>query len=120
VRLEVDMDKSDRFSLFVRAMEEAAPVATFLEARLLLEATLNRLEDRYAAVPYNPDRWRDDGRLYPPSDDYERASGIDGVRLFRSRGHRVSIGFQGAIRIVALDGTVALDKLGKDGGHCPA
>lgn len=115
------MDKSERFALFVQELQEAAPAATFEEARQLLDTVLNSVEDRHSGVPFCPVNWRDDGRLYPPQDDAERKSSVAGVRVFRTRGHRVGIGGNGAIRItVVADGRVALDKPGKDGGFLPA
>jgi len=115
------MDKNERFALFVREMEEAAPAASFEEARLLLETVLNGVEDRHSGVPYNPENWQADGRLYPPHDDSERKSDTRGVRIFRTRGHRVSIAENGALRIVAADlpARIIFEKVGKDGRVCP-
>lgn len=117
------MDKSERFALFVRELREAAAAASFEEARQLVEAVLNTIEDRHSGVPFRPDNWRDDGRMYPPQDDAERKSPITGVRVFRTRGHRLWIAANGAIRIATtgtLEERVVLDKAGKDGGRCPA
>jgi hypothetical protein len=113
------MDKRKRFGLFVRELEEAAPAATFEEARLLLETILNGVEDRHSGVPYNQATSQFDGRMYPPHDDFEKPSGIDGVRMFKTRGHRVFFASNGAIRIESVIGEVVLDKPGKDGGLCP-
>lgn len=117
------MDKRERFALFVRELQEAAAAASAEEARQLVESVLNSVEDRYSGVPFRPDSWRDDGRMYPPQDDSERQSAIVGVRVFRTRGHRLWIGFNGAIRITTVgtsEERVVLDKAGKDGGRCPA
>lgn len=120
---EVEMDKSDRFALFVREMQEAAAAASFEEARHMVETVLNNVEDRHSGVPFNPDNWRFDGRMYPPQDDAEKKSPVTSVRLFRTRAHRVWIAANGAIRITTAgtaDERVILDKPGKDGGLCPA
>jgi hypothetical protein len=117
------MDKSDRFALFVRGMQEAAAAASFEEATQLVETVLNNVEDRHSGVPFNPDNWRFDGRMYPPQDDAEKKSPIAGVRQFRARGHRIWIAANGAIRITTAgtaDERVISDKPGKDGGFCPA
>lgn len=117
------MERGERFALFVQEMEEAAPAASFEEARQLLEARLNQIEDAHSGVPYSPENWRDDGRMYPPQDDSERQSPLAGVRVFRTRGHRVWIAANGAIRITTagtLQERIVLDKAGKDGGSCPA
>lgn len=113
------MDRSTRFALFVHEMREAASVATIEEARLLLETILNGVEDRHSGVPYVPENWQADGRMYPPHEDFEKRCDLPGVRMFRTRGHRVFFAANGAIRIAGLDGKIALDKAGKDGGRCP-
>ncbi len=116
------MERSKRFALFVREMEEAAPAASFEEARQLLETVLNKVEDAHSGVPFCPENWRDDGRMYPPQDDSEKKTKIAGVRMFRTRGHRVWIAKNGAIRITTAQAEtqMVLDKIGKDGGSCPA
>lgn len=117
------MDRSERFALFVQELDEAEPAATLEEARMLLETVLNRTEDQHSGADFNPANWRSDGRLYPPQDDREIDSGVEGVRTFRTVGHYVSLAANGAIRIVALragsDGVV-LDKPGSDGERCPS
>lgn len=117
------MDKSERFALFVRELKEAAAAASAEEARQLVESVLNNVEDRHSGVPFRPENWRFDGRMYPPQDDAERKSPIKGVRVFRTRGHRVWIAANGAIRIATagtLQERIILDKAGRDGGFCPA
>lgn len=114
------MDRFERFTLFLRELEETVPATTSEEARLLLETILNGVEDRHSGAPYNPGNWRADGRMYPPGDDFERKSDLPGVRVFRTRGHRVFFASNGAIRIAVINGAVVLDKPGKDGGYCPA
>jgi len=117
------MERSKRFALFVREMEEAAPAASFEEARQLLEAKLNKIEDAHSGVPFRPENWRQDGRMYPPQDDAEKKTKITGIRIFRTRGHRVWIATNGAIRITTAgtaEDQIVLDKAGRDGGFCPA
>jgi len=117
------MERSERFALFIRELNEAEPAATLEEARMLLDAVLNRNEDQHSGADFDPSNWRNDGRLYPPQDDREIDSGVAGVRTFRTVGHYVSFAANGAIRIVALrpgsDGVV-LDKPGSDGERCPS
>lgn len=116
------MDRSERFALFVRELQEAAAAASYEEARQLVHSVLNNVEDRHSGVPFRPENWRSDGRMYPPQDDAERKSPIPGVRVFRTRGHRVWIAVNGAIRITtagAAEDRVVIDKAGKDGGFCP-
>lgn len=117
--LETEMDRSKRFALVLHELQAAAPVATFEEARLLLETILNGVEDRRSGVPYNQATSGTDGRMYPPHDDFEKPCDLPDVRMFRTRGHRVFFAANGAIRIAGLDGNIVLDKIGKDGGRCP-
>lgn len=117
------MDRSARFALFIEELEAAEPVASFAEARRLLEGILNDVEDRHSGVPFSPSEWAVDGRMYPPQDDSEQKSSVAGVRMFRARRHRIGVAANGAIRITTA-GTrtdaVVLDKPGQDGGRVPA
>lgn len=120
------MERGERFALFVQELNNVAPAASYEEARHQLESILNEVEDRYSGVPYQPDNWQSDGRLYPPADDYERKSPFSDARVFRTRGHYVLLASNGAIKISsakravdAPDAEVVLDKPGKDGRRCP-
>ncbi len=83
----------------------------------LLENALNQVEDELTDVPFDPDEWLNDGRLYPPrADSARRVPGRPDVTRYRSLGHNTWIARNGAIRIVEIanDSTV-LDKPGADG-----
>lgn len=120
------MERSERFTLFVQEVTEAAPAATYEEARKSVASILDRIEDVHSGVEYNPGAWRDDGRMYPPGDDYERQSPFPDVRVFRTRGHYVFFGSNGAIKITSAkwplgdpEAEIILNKPGKDGKCCP-
>jgi hypothetical protein len=120
------MERSERLRLFVKELTEAAPATNDEEARSLLEEILNSVEDQHSGVEYNPDAWQDDGRMYAPKDDSEKKSPYDGVRVFRTRGHRILLGGNGAIKIVSAkfalgspEAEIILDKPGFDGRCCP-
>jgi len=69
-----------------------------------------------SGVPYDPSKWRTDGRLYPPQLDSERKfSGHPKVRRFRSLQHNTLIGENGSIEIRALAGATVFSKNGADG-----
>jgi hypothetical protein len=119
------MDQRARLTLILQEINEAEPVASLMEARTIIEDSIFRVEERYSGVPCNPENHRADGRIYPPQDDREvRTSWVD-IRVFRTRGHFVALGANGAIRISksridfdALDAEVELDKPGSDGRFC--
>ena len=120
------MEKGDRFKLVVQRLNEVAPASSAEEARELVEAILNGVEDEYSGVPYDPQNHREDGRMYPPQDDAERKSPWVCARVFRTRGHYLTLAENGAIKITkvgkpigAEDAEVVLDKPGKDGRRCP-
>ena len=117
------MDRKQRLALFLAATEQAPPASDPASARVLLAQELNGIEDAHSGAPFNPANWMTDGRIYPPQDDQEQPSPIAGAALFYSRGHRIWIGDNGAIRIEirrAPDiGRVVLDKPGADGKLCP-
>lgn len=117
------MDRSQRFALFLAELKTAPPAQDRAAARALVAETMNRIEDAHSGVPFDPAQWMNDGRLYPPHDDYEQASPVVDAALFHSLGHRIWFGDNGAIRIEvrkgAHTGRVELDKPGVDGEPCP-
>ena len=117
------MNRSQRFALFLAALEAAPSARDRVSARLLLAETMNRIEEAHSGVPYDPENWMTDGRMYPPQDDQEKVSPIAGTSMFFSLKHRIWIGANGAVRIERRlppnPGFVELDKPGSDGKLCP-
>ncbi|MBI3270244.1 MAG: hypothetical protein HYZ53_14635 [Planctomycetes bacterium] len=113
--------KAARIAEFFRRLHAHPAARDFQEAWRQIETTLNQVEDELSGVPFNPDAWRSDGRLYPPRLDSERRlSGHPNVRRFRHVGHNTLIRENGAIQIrVAnsepLAGEVLFSKGGADG-----
>jgi hypothetical protein len=108
--------KPERLVEFYRRLRLAPAARTFEEAYELICSTLNAVEDELTDIPYDPDRWQEDGRLYPPFDDHARAvPGNPRLRRFRSLAHNTYIGDNGAFEIRSLVGEVELDKPGADG-----
>ncbi|MEQ8966374.1 MAG: hypothetical protein RID91_11155 [Azospirillaceae bacterium] len=110
------MPKSERVAEFLRRLGDAPPASSHGEAFDLLADTLNRVEDEFTDVPFDPTRYLSDGRLYPPQADSSRS--VDGrpdLTRYRSRGHNTWIGENGAIHVRTLNGTVLLDKPGAGG-----
>jgi hypothetical protein len=81
----------------------------------LMSHVMNAVEDELSGVPYDPGRSHLDGRLYPPSEEFEVASDIAGSRCYRQRGHKTYISPSGAIRISRLDGQMLTAKPAADG-----
>ena len=108
------LTKRERFELFIERLE-SAPAADSKEAALvLIGATLNGIEDEFSGVPFAPEKWQDDGRLYPPQEDYAGPE-IDGVTEYRSLAHSTFIGANGAIEIIRRsDGHNEISKAGWD------
>ena len=69
------------------------------------------------SIPFNPDAWQTDGRMYPPqSDSLREVEGHPKVKRFRSRAHHTFLGENGAIEIQTAPGAETLfTKLGVDG-----
>ena len=82
-----------------------------------MTSTLNEVEDELTGIPYNPESWATDGRLYPPLPDNRRpVSEHPDVVRWRSRGHNIYIRTNGAMEIVQVaGGAVAFRAPGQDG-----
>jgi hypothetical protein len=117
--------KQRRLSEFFRRLLASPPSNSGTEAMKLISDTLNAVEDELSGVPFHPDLWQSDGRMYPPRSDSKRSvPGHADVVRFRSRGHNVFVGRNGAIRILAAatppeSGPVLFEKLGADGRPLP-
>ena len=108
--------KRSRLGEFLKRLDAAAPADGVDRAYGLLCRTLNEVEDELTGIPYNPARWMDDGRMYPPQDDSIRDEPRrPDVTKYRSRDHYTWIGTNGAIRIDEVDGPCLLNKPGADG-----
>jgi hypothetical protein len=106
--------KAERFAGFLRRLADANAVSTSEDALSLISVTLNAVEDELSGVPYDPDAWQNDGRMYPPQPDAERkVLGRPDLKRFRSSAHNTIIGADGSIRIERLDGAVLFTKPGK-------
>jgi hypothetical protein len=110
-----------RLALFLRRLQDAPPAGNADAALTLLADVLNAVEDEYTSIPFNPSRWLDDGRMYPPqADSRRRVPGRVDLTRYRSRGHNIWIGANGAIRIETLPDEeihkpCIIDKPGQDG-----
>ncbi|HTV43005.1 MAG TPA: hypothetical protein VMF08_20745 [Candidatus Sulfotelmatobacter sp.] len=107
--------KAKRLQEFLERLEAAPPAGSADEAFGLIVSTLNAVEDELSGVPFRPENWRTDGRLYPPQEDARVKSERPSLRKYRSKGHYNFIGLNGSIRIETLDAAVLLDKPGQDG-----
>lgn len=117
------MDPKQRLASFLAALNDAPPAHDLASARALLEAAMNAIEDAHSGAPFNPANWMNDGRMYPPHDDFEQPCPLAGAALFHSFGHAIWFAANGAIRIEGRrrwnKGAIDLDKPGADGNLCP-
>lgn len=111
------LTRAERFALFIERLAAEPPATDARAALSQLRRVLNEVEDEHSGVPYRPENWLRDGRLYPPMDD---RVGPDrerpGSLIAFSLAHTSYFGANGAIRVYdARRYTVVLDKAGADG-----
>ena len=115
--------KAQRLAEFLRRLSDSSRARSFDEARKQVEDILNAVEDELTDIPFSWAASQSDGRMYPPRDDNEMASGHAGFRRFRTKSHNILYGTNGAIRIQSVPpppvrwtaGVVMFDKAGLDG-----
>lgn len=110
------LPKGARLVAFFEVLKNAPSAATEEEALHQLTQLLNAVEDLLTAVPYDPDAWQTDGRMYPPRADARHEDpDRPAVARYRSVAHNTFIGRNGAIEIRFLTGEIILSKPGADG-----
>jgi hypothetical protein len=63
------LPKGARLRELIRRLLALPRAGSHDEARRQIEDTLNEVEDELSGVPFRPDNWRTDGRMYPAQDD---------------------------------------------------
>lgn len=108
--------KEERIAEFLRRLEAQPSASSAEEALELISETLNEVEDELTDIPFDPEKWQTDGRLYPPQEDNARdVPGRDDLVCYRNRGHKTYIRSNGAIEIRDLRDQVIVSKQGSDG-----
>lgn len=95
---------------------DAPPAISGEQALTLIGSLLNAVEDQTTGIPFKPDQWASDGRMYPPMpDNAHDVPDRSDVTRYRSVGHNIWIAANGAILIKSLLDEVMIDKPGADG-----
>jgi len=112
----MELRKEDRFQEFLRRLANAPAAGSHDEALALLSETLNEVEDEFTEIPYWPEHWQTDGRMYPPEEDNAReVDGRPDVIRYRHKGHNTFIRDNGAIEIRDLAGNILFAKRSANG-----
>jgi hypothetical protein len=81
-----------------RRLEASKSAQNDEEALALIAQLMKEIGDEMTNEPYDPTKWREHDRIYPPQGDRERRpSEVDGARVFWTLAHEVIVGFNGAI-----------------------
>jgi hypothetical protein len=105
--------KEERIKEFFRRLKEAKTPASHDEAFSLITDTLNQVENELTSIPYNPEAFGTDGRLYPPQlDSVRRVEGRKDMKRYRSKGHNTFISEDGSIEIKLMSGELVFEKKG--------
>lgn len=108
--------KRSRLAEAYRRLGAAPDAATAEEVLAQLSNILNEVEDELTSIPFDPESWFVDGRLYPPQPDSARpVPGHPLVVRYRSRKHNTFVGANGSIEVQGMDGRVHFQKRGADG-----
>ena len=109
--------KNERFAEFLKRLQDSPPAKSFAEAYSQIFNILNEVEDEMTTIPYDPDNWQTDGRLYPPLMDSMRSvPGYPLVKRFRSRQHNTFICENGSIEIREIGAEkIIFNKSGENG-----
>lgn len=110
------LTKSERLKEFIKRLKKSPLVSTAEKAFELVSNTLNKVEDEHTNIPYSPNDWMDDGRMYPPQKDSKRNTESPNVSRYRNRGHNTYIGNNGSFKIQETKGnkSILIDKEGAD------
>ena len=107
------LHKQERLQIFLNRLKKAKPAADHDSAFKLLGDTLNEIEDEHTEIPFNPENFITDGRMYPPQRDARRlVEGRTDLIRYRSKAHNTYISQNGAILILGLDNQCFLSKAG--------
>jgi hypothetical protein len=110
------LSKSERFREFLNRLQKSTPANSHDEAFRLLSDTLNQVEDELTDIPFQPEQWQTDGRMYPPEEDNARElEGRSDVIRYRHKAHNTFIRDNGAIEIRDVSGELLFEKSGSDG-----
>ena len=111
------VSKEDRLAEFMRRLASVPAAKTFHEAYGQICNVLNEVEDEMTAIPFDPENWQTDGRLYPPQlDNVRTVPNKNFVKRFRSVGHNTLIGENGSIEIRVVESEeIIFSKAGEDG-----
>ncbi|MEP6863178.1 MAG: hypothetical protein ABJE66_21315 [Deltaproteobacteria bacterium] len=109
--------KPVRLLVFQERLNTAQPLSNGTDAKRLIDETLNAVEDELTDIPYDPNNWRTDGRMYPVQEDNaDSLDGYPGVTSYRSRKHETFVRENGAFEIRDLiTGEIFVSKAGSDG-----
>ncbi len=111
-----EVSKSERFQAFLLRLGARELARSEDDALRQIEEELNAIEDEMTDIPFDPDAFTTDGRMYPPLEDAARpVPGRPEVIRYRSRKHNTFIAGNGAIEIRDLNEVVAFTKPGADG-----
>ena len=98
-------------------MTDSNPATSFEEAYVLIEKTLNAVEDEFSNIAADPNGSKVDGRLYAPQkDNMHPIKGKPKITRLRSTRHETYIGDNGSIEIRFVSTKLAVfTKPGADG-----
>lgn len=112
----MSLSKFERFQEFLKRLQALPLAKSHDEAFKFLTDTLNQVEDELSDIPFRPEHWQTDGRMYPPEEDNAReVEGRGDLIRYRHKAHNTLIRDNGAMQIRDVNGGLLFDRPGKDG-----
>ena len=94
--------KPTHLAEFIHCLWDAPAAKTHDDAFALLADCLNAVEDKMTDIPFDPDAWLSDGRMYPPQDEIYRVAETAARRVAQLCAHAADDGVAAVLTLADI------------------